>query len=678
MSAKRPVSSKWYRAVLTDVQPYELPVTISSGALYDALLALDLVWKDQSISCRWLGSHTAPLLTTIFGRHITLSNRDADGRVEFVDESLRLSNNRLRDFPRAVPLSFEVEKVGGGTRVLSMLHPRSQVEVARFYERFSDSILYFTNRSSFSIRRPVRIARYAQHRDVLFAQDRHVGARGVELSAQDYDGLHSYFAYGRYDFVYKFYESAELRRLETMFARFARFDIANCFGSIYTHSISWVTNGFNASKMHSGATNGTFGGQFDRLMQSLNDDETKGIVVGPEISRIFAEVILQDADIKVGRLLEQLGWRQGVDFEIRRFVDDYFVFVHSDRQVSDVGNTLRQVLGEYRLSLNAAKYEVSVTPLRDEVSVAKSELRRRLSEAFVFDDSDHGVSLPRPRLDVKQVGHQFKGVLLQTRTLRHEVASYALSRVEIEFERVLRAWRGSLLDLKASPVDDDDWDCIGIFIIDTLDVATSFYGSSESVSPALKLARIASTSIAFADSVSMPYSFRSQILANISRALRGQILRGAVATSSRTHTFVLLDCLTALDTRNALHDGDLRRLLDPRQQGLDAVKALELIVVLRHCGEGRGLESLREDLERVALTRVNERPRGFDTERTLLASALLASPFSARQTKRSLMKSVSYPDLTLLGEAQATAGPVAWRALDYHRALQRKRGLEVY
>ena len=41
------------------------------------------------------------------------------------------------------------------------------------------------------------------------------------------------------------------------------------------------------------------GDAFDNLMQSVNARETNGIVIGPEFSRIFAEIILQYIDQKV-------------------------------------------------------------------------------------------------------------------------------------------------------------------------------------------------------------------------------------------------------------------------------------------------------------------------------------------------------------------------------------------
>ena len=58
-------------------------------------------------------------------------------------------------------------------------------------------------------------------------------------------------------------------------------------------------------------------------MQLANYNETNGIVVGPEVSRIFEEVILQQIDLNVLSKLENSGLKYGVDFEVRRYVDDF-------------------------------------------------------------------------------------------------------------------------------------------------------------------------------------------------------------------------------------------------------------------------------------------------------------------------------------------------------------------
>lgn len=79
-----------------------------------------------------------------------------------------------------------------------------------------------------------------------------------------------------------------------------KFDLQSCFDSIYTHTISWATaGGSDKVKVLPGYHGAWVGDAFDNLMQSVNARETNGIVIGPEFSRIFAEIILQYIDQKV-------------------------------------------------------------------------------------------------------------------------------------------------------------------------------------------------------------------------------------------------------------------------------------------------------------------------------------------------------------------------------------------
>jgi hypothetical protein len=49
-------------------------------------------------------------------------------------------------------------------------------------------------------------------------------------------------------------------------------------------------------------------------------------LIGPEFSRIFAEIILQKIDITIEKKLKENNYFLKVDYEMYRYVDDYFLF----------------------------------------------------------------------------------------------------------------------------------------------------------------------------------------------------------------------------------------------------------------------------------------------------------------------------------------------------------------
>ena len=76
-------------------------------------------------------------------------------------------------------------------------------------------------------------------------------------------------------------------------------DIANCYNSIYTHSITWAICGKENAKTYmrtkqppSLKDNYRLGDALDLFTRLQKNNETNGIVVGPYTSRIFSEIIL--------------------------------------------------------------------------------------------------------------------------------------------------------------------------------------------------------------------------------------------------------------------------------------------------------------------------------------------------------------------------------------------------
>lgn len=83
-------------------------------------------------------------------------------------------------------------------------------------------------------------------------------------------------------------------------------------------------------------------------MQHANYKETNGIIVGPEISRIFAEIILQAVDLAILRQLKELyGYSLGRDYEIRRYVDDSYVYANSQEVLEHIITVYQEQLAFY-------------------------------------------------------------------------------------------------------------------------------------------------------------------------------------------------------------------------------------------------------------------------------------------------------------------------------------------
>jgi Reverse transcriptase (RNA-dependent DNA polymerase). len=183
--------------------------------------------------------------------------------------------------------------------------------------------------------------------------------------------MSSYFRLRKYNIVSKFVESREMIKLEKRFSHMITLDVSKCFYNIYTHSLSWAVKGKRFTKSELGAF--TFEDEFDALMQAANYKETNGIVVGPEVSRIFAEIIFQQIDKELIEKLDQDGWSRR-KYAVHRYVDDYFIFSNNAADLEHIEKRLAACLERFKLYLNTDKRSISQRPFVTPISRLKRDI----------------------------------------------------------------------------------------------------------------------------------------------------------------------------------------------------------------------------------------------------------------------------------------------------------------
>lgn len=404
-----------FRPLLTETLPYELPVIFGNDRLYYS-------------QCRSLDPLAKPL----------------------IDKLLRGWRGHT------VPYSYGVRKDSDRTTQLGLVHPITQLEFCDFYARHESSILDYCNRSEYSLRRPAAVA--AVYVASLGALNDSVHKTGEvhltpEGSEPELSKLVSYFAYEKYNLLNKFYESREFIRLEKKFELLKQLDISKCFYSIYTHSITWATKSKEFAKKNKGAH--SFESSFDSLMQRSNYNETNGIVVGPEFARIFAEIILQDVDQKVQRLLAEDALFEGQQYSIRRYVDDYSVFSNSAEIVRKIESLLRRELLKYKLHVNESKVRDYHRPFVSNLTQARADTRTRIngvSEVLVSPDWKAATAASSKQR------HAIGGLIHDLRVIakRHDVPFSSLSGSLLGSLRALSRAANKSLN-KGSTVSVENW-----------------------------------------------------------------------------------------------------------------------------------------------------------------------------------------------------------------------------
>ena len=94
----------------------------------------------------------------------------------------------------------------------------------------------------------------------------------------------------------------------------------------------------------------------------MNMSITNGIVVGPEFSRLVSEIILQSIDREVIDIMEINGFIKGEDYEVKRYVDDIFIFAVNEEIVQRIVEITSSVAEKFRLRINYEKKVIGKLP----------------------------------------------------------------------------------------------------------------------------------------------------------------------------------------------------------------------------------------------------------------------------------------------------------------------------
>ncbi len=130
-------------------------------------------------------------------------------------------------------------------------------------------------------------------------------------------------------------------------------DVTDCYGSLYTHSISWALHGLEEAKKKKGDKK-LLGNQIDGLIQSSRYGQTNGIPQGSVLMDFVAELVLGWVDLQ---LTEELG--EATDFKILRYRDDYRIFANSDVRAEAILKSVSDKLRSVGMKLGVAKTVVS-------------------------------------------------------------------------------------------------------------------------------------------------------------------------------------------------------------------------------------------------------------------------------------------------------------------------------
>lgn len=126
-------------------------------------------------------------------------------------------------------------------------------------------------------------------------------------------------------------------------------DVTDCYGSLYTHSISWALHGLEESKKDK-KKNSLLGSKIDSHIRAGRYGQTNGISQGSVLMDFVAEIVLGYVDEQIN-----LELKDQHDFRILRYRDDYRIFANSDDRAEDILKIISDKLRQVGMKLGVSK-----------------------------------------------------------------------------------------------------------------------------------------------------------------------------------------------------------------------------------------------------------------------------------------------------------------------------------
>ncbi len=636
------------RVILTETSPYEVPIIFSNFGLYTLLKKIEL----EKVK------HAASYL-------FFLKKKDAQSYT--------------------IPLQYKIKKDGVSFRNMSLLHPTSQVSFIDLYRDFDLQIINSCKKSNYTIRTPVKVANkyyISKYKQVQPEYSTNIVSSADEEMKTRF--LTSYFSYSGYTRLYKFFDSDDFFSLEKKHELFCSLDISRCFDSIYTHSITWALKTKPFSKHHRNIQN-TLGSVFDRFMQAANFNETAGIVIGPEVSRIFAEIIFHEIDRNIEVRLQELGLSHGKHYDIRRYVDDIFLFTSDQRTSEKIRLTIESCLSEYKLSINRAKTSTITRPFVTSKTTSLIKVKTSLNKLqdILLDQDNNGSIKIKPIHNKKKLFASFlneiKSACTGDRSSYELACNFIIPSLTNLLIRVARA------EIKSSQPQDTR-----LFFETLITIIFHFYIVSPSHSGSVQICKVIYTACEYFENHLLD---EENTIKTLIYQLSNEFFESnrAPDPADQSTEFTLLEVLNTLCALKRLGDNFKLPEYTVKQniQNKDKLTYFEIISVLYYIGDDPGYLSIRSliskqiDFELHDLSDIRE-----NTFKSYLLFDSLSCPYLAAAQRENLAKKFltltqsSAPSPTetkdFIEEISENSWFVSWRDANLLHLLEKKELLSGY
>lgn len=328
----------------------------------------------------------------------------------------------------AAPLKYRTLKDNNEYREMSYVNPLSMIEICIFLDEYEKLLLDYLNKESFSIRK------HKRRDNLLFKQTQDGKVEYGYKSIIDREATGDFYEIYPFSRLDLFYKSIEWFDLNRRYKYFGKLDYSKCFDSIYTHTYNWLIadNTIDAKEFNKNH----FLSATDRLLQNMNMSITNGIIVGPEFCRFLAEIILQAIDRDVINELKSEGYIREETYEIKRYVDDMFIFADKEEDIQQIIEEVTRAAEKFKLKINHEKKIIGKLPhIWSEWISNISEFQKYMIDSMFYSLLDQEHSYLLKERNVSSVGKMakikelFQNVIISDEKMNVKIVSYCLSTI---------------------------------------------------------------------------------------------------------------------------------------------------------------------------------------------------------------------------------------------------------
>lgn len=716
---KKIIKYKNERIVMSDILPYEVPITFSNRHFYNFLVKNSIKMTNNCIFWKNKSKAFDKLVKFVF--NIQGENIQEENGLNkcCIKKQTPYNYQKLG----TIPFTYRISHKQNEYRELTLIHPINQLSVIDFYNTYKELILYYCNISPYSIRKPHKVARYTYYNDAKHKKRKAEEPERdiIENFSKEYENLKTFFSYKKYSNIHKFYESYTYQRNEKKFNRLHKFDINKCFDSIYTHSLSWALANKEIVKenLYNKINDFTFGGAFDKLMQKMNYNETNGIIIGPEFSRIFAEILLQQIDFSIYKQLEKDKIKHKTDYSIFRYVDDYFLFFNDENVKEKIIESYKHELIKYKMYINESKIFTYDKPIITDLTIAKERISDLLNliiemkekdinnnnKKSADEDDNEKAKNDSKRFSLyfnsKKTIIDFKIIIKETGVEYKDILNYTLSVIDRKLFSLIQKYNKTIKKGSfENEIKEKKFKRVFIkAILELIDFIMFLYSVSPRVNTTIKLCITLTKITKFIklktekenNTKYFNPELKNMVLKKIYDDISLVISKNKNTKYTQVESLYLLIILQDLGRDYRLDNVTLKSYLNIKEKKLETGELefpydfnyWSITVLLFYIRNIKRYESLKAELKKHILAKyksIDINNISKDAGLVILTLDLLSTPYFNRKFKNELLKlcGISSYQRQILESVENIDIFTKWHNFDFERELNTKRSKEVY